>query len=152
MAETNLPFKIDNVSISAIADLIIKKTDNNYLLIDWKAGQSGTSNYSLQLLTYAMGILSRWNNVSIENLEAYEVNLLMNKVTNHQITPERISDIEDFILMSANQIEDLTEGKKYDISKLDDFNYANTERSCRTCKFRSLCMRLADGKTHNKLV
>ena len=152
LAETNLPFRIDNVSISAIADLIIKKKDDKLVLIDWKVGKSNTSNYSFQLLAYAKGILSRWNNVSMENLEAYEINLLMNRVKNHQITPEKISDIEDFILTSANQIEDLTEGKKYDISMLDDFNYANTERSCRICKFRSLCMRLANGKTHNQLI
>jgi len=152
LAETHLPFKIDNTSVSAIADLIIKKDGNKLTLIDWKIGESKTSNYSLQLLVYSLGLLYRWNNVSIENIEAYEINLLTNKVINHTITPQTVAEAEDLILLSANEIEALREGKKYDINNLDDFGYARTEKSCSICKFRSLCTRLANEKSCSQFV
>jgi hypothetical protein len=152
LAETNLPFSIDNTSIAAIADLIIKKPNNKLTLIDWKVGESETSNYSLQLLVYSLGLLYKWNNVAMDDIEAYEINLLKNKVTNHPITAGRISGAEDLILISANEMEALTEGKKYDFGKLKDFNYARTEKSCIGCKFRSLCTRLTNGKAFGKLI
>lgn len=147
MAETNIPFKIDNTSVSAIADLIIKTPDNKIILVDWKIAESLTSDYSLQLLVYSLGLLKKWNNVSINNIEAYEINLLKNKVTNHTITTDKMSEIEDFILLSASEIESLTEGEKYDLSMLKDFSYARTEKSCKMCKFRTLCTRLTNGKS-----
>ena len=142
--EPTLNFRVSGFLVAARLDLVMAYASGSRLLIvDWKIGDSQTSDYSRQLRLYALAALHRWPNYRVENLTLVEANLLRGKFTKHLINEAELLKMEDFIYRSCSDIGALLDGHGFELEDLENSGYANSPMSCEFCKFQRLCMRLA---------
>jgi hypothetical protein len=139
--ELPLTFQLDGTTVSYYVDLLYYRAPQRPVIVDWKVSLKSSADHERQLLVYALAFLRSPLNVGTpeEALELYEVNLLLDRVTRHVITAEKLARTEDFVLKSADALQTLTEGKAYLHLDLEDFEYARSEKSCQHCRFLSLC-------------
>jgi len=143
-SEIFLPFKIDSTTISAKLDLtFIDKTNLN--IIDWKIGASDTSDYSNQLLVYALAATQRMGRKP-DRIKLFEVNLLKKQIVEHAIDEEKLQKIEDFIYKSISDIKSVTQEQKYDNLNFDDFETAHNSTNCEFCNYRNMCVGMSNEK------
>lgn len=142
--EPTLNLRVAGFSVIARLDLVMGYASNSRLLIvDWKIGDSHTSDYSQQLRLYAMAALHRWSTYRVENVRLVEANILQDHFTRHAVNESELLKMEDFIYRSCSDIEALLAGNGYDPDDLEDYGYAHSPMSCEYCKYQRLCMRLA---------
>ena len=144
-AEPNLPFKFNQVTITAKLDLVMGYGDRKICVIDWKIGHSQTSDYSRQLYLYALAVIrnKRWSGYKLQDLLLIEANLLQNKFIKHAINISQELEIEDFLYRSISEIQAVTSDHKYNLDNLEDYEYANSPLSCEYCNFEQLCRSIA---------
>jgi hypothetical protein len=118
-------------------------SNSRLLIVDWKIGDSHTSDYSQQLRLYAMAALNRWSTYRVENVRLVEANILQDHFAQHAVNESELLKMEDFIYRSCSDIEALLAGHGYDPDDLEDYGYAQSPMSCEYCKYQRLCMRLA---------
>ena len=140
-AELSLTFRLEDATIAATPDLIFRSGPGKLAVVDWKIGRSETSDYTTQLLIYALAVIrsGRWLGLSADGLELYEVNLLQNYVRRHALDNERLEAAEDFIYRSLMELKRLGAGASYDEVNLSEFDVAGRPTTCRYCSFRELC-------------
>jgi hypothetical protein len=142
--EPTLNFRVAGFSVVARLDLVMGYASGSKLLIvDWKIGDSQTSDYSQQLRLYAMAALHRWPNYRVENLCLVEANLLQDKFQKHVVNEDELLKMEDFVYRSCSDIEALIAGNGYDPEDLENYGYAHSPMSCEFCKYQRLCVRLS---------
>ena len=137
--ELNLPFKIGEDSISAKLDVVFFTKDNKVKIIDWKIGNSATSDYSSQLMVYALAVASKWKK-NPDEIEVYEANLLKGQIVRYPVTDKKLQIMEDFIFKSLSEIKALTMDNGYAIQNFEEFDIARRSTTCAFCKFRKLCL------------
>ena len=143
-SEIILPFKVDSTTISGKLDLtFIDETNLN--IVDWKIGASDTSDYSMQLLIYALAATHRMGRRP-ERIRLYEVNLLKKRINEHAIDEERLQKAEDFIYRSISDIKSVTRELKYDDLKYDDFESTQNPTNCEFCNYQKFCTEISDEK------
>jgi hypothetical protein len=142
--EINLPFKMDTTTVFAKLDLtFIDK--NNLNIVDWKIGASDTSDYSTQLLVYALAATYKMGRKP-DRIKLFEVNLLKKQIVEHAIDDEKLHKTEDFIYKSISDIKSVTREQKFDNLSFDDFETAHNSTNCEFCNFRSLCTGMSNAK------
>ncbi len=135
--EINLPFKMDSTTVYAKLDLtFIDK--NNLNIVDWKIGASDTSDYSNQLLVYALAATHKMGRKP-DRIKLFEVNLLKKQIVEHGIDEEKLRKTEDFIYKSISDIKSVTREQKFDNLNFDDFETAHNSTNCEFCNYRILC-------------
>lgn len=139
-SEINVPFSLEGVTVAAILDLAFFTKDALHV-VDWKIGESASSDYAPQMLIYALATVNKWNR-SLETIKLWEVNLLKDCITEHTVTEDKLDSAEDFIYRSVSDILSLTEDRSYTELDFHDFDCANTSNTCAYCKFRSLCLKM----------
>ena len=141
IAECPLNFRLNGVTVAATPDLAFWRTDGQPTVVDWKVTDSEMSDYSRQVLIYALAVArcGRWPGVSAEAIELYEVNLLKGQVRQHPVTAERLEETEDFIYQSIVELGTLVGDGKFRDLDLDEFEVAEKPATCFYCHFRSLC-------------
>ncbi len=137
--ESFLRFYVKDITIWSKLDLVFYRTDGHLVIIDWKIGDDVASDYSHQIMVYALAAKHRWPRTPVENFEIKEVNLLKNTITVYPLTTEKLLETEDFIYRSSTDIRDLTGDQSWDAQCLEDFEPARSGRTCQYCKFRKLC-------------
>lgn len=143
-SEPTLTFRVNGFVVVARLDLVMAYASGSRLLIvDWKIGDSQTSDYSQQLRLYAMAALHRWSNYRVADLTLVEANLLQGKFTEHLVNEAELLKMEDFIYRSCSDIEALLDGHGYELEDIENYGYAHSTMSCEFCKFQRLCVRLA---------
>ncbi len=145
-SEPGLDFYLDGQKIIAKLDLVLSYRNSKLCIIDWKIGESQTSDYSRQLELYAMAALKKWPNFKVEDLLLVEANLLQGEIKKHSIDADGLLEIEDFIFRSLSDIKALTANRPYPEQELSDYDFANSPGSCHFCKFERLCVRLSNDK------
>jgi len=155
-SEPRLSFRLDGTTIVARPDLVFVRSDGAPVVIDWKIGASDTSDYSRQLLTYALAVArsGRWSGTAAKDVRLYEANLLKNEIREHPVTAERLDEAEEFIYRSVVDMRHLLGEGKFDDLDLSEFEVAGRPTTCAYCNFAELCVRrLADaGRTREVLV
>lgn len=143
LAELPLNFKLAGSAITATLDLVYQGTNGQLVVVDWKVAGSETSDYSWQLLVYALAVArcGRWPTIEAEAIELYEANLLRNQVRQHLVSAERLQEAEDFIYRSLVEREELVGKDRFDDLNLDEFEVAERPGTCYHCNFASLCLR-----------
>jgi hypothetical protein len=147
-SEPSLDFYLDEQRIIAKLDLVVRYRGSKLCIIDWKVGDSQTSDYSRQLQLYAMAALKKWPGFKVEDLLLVEANLLQQEIKKHPIDADGLLEIEDFIFRSLSDIKALTANRPYPEQDLSDYDFANSPGSCHFCKFERLCVRLSNDKAH----
>ena len=143
LAEQPLNFSLAGATITATPDLIYIGANGRLVVVDWKVAGSETSDYSWQLLVYALAVArcGRWPTVDAEAIELYEANLLRNQVRQHPVSAQRLQEAEDFIYRSLVEREALVGKDRFDDLDLDEFEVAERPGTCYHCNFGSLCLR-----------
>jgi hypothetical protein len=143
LAELPLNFTLAGATITATLDLVYQGANGQLVVVDWKVAGSETSDYSWQLLVYALAVArcDRWPSVDAEAIELYEANLLRNQVHRHPVSAQRLQDAEDFIYRSLVERETLIGKDRFDDLDLDEFEVAERPGTCYHCNFASLCLR-----------
>lgn len=141
VAEPRLNVRFDGSSLMAVPDLVFASNDGCLSVVDWKIGNSETSDYTYQLLVYALAVVlcGLWARVCEQGLNLYEVNLLRNYVRKHHIDQERLREAEDFIYRSLVDLEAIVSEITYANLNLDDFEVAQRPTTCQYCNFNRLC-------------
>jgi hypothetical protein len=146
--EPMLIFHVDGVPVVARLDLVVGYGNSKLCIIDWKIGESLTSDYSIQLRLYAYAALQKWPRYRAEDITLVEVNLLQGKIIKHKFDKDEVLKVEDFIYRSISEIKALTNGRSYEDQNLEDYGYARSPLSCQFCKFERLCVRLHYDKPY----
>ena len=135
----NIPFKGGNVA--AMPDLVYVGSDGRVVVVDWKIAESETSDYSWQLLVYALAVIQcgRWPKAHAETIDLYEANLLKNQIRSHPVSVQRLRDAEDFIYRSIVEQEALVGHRGLDDLDANEFEVAERPNTCSYCNFSSLC-------------
>jgi PD-(D/E)XK nuclease superfamily len=143
VAEQPLTFRLNGATVAATPDLIFLRPSGQPTVVDWKVVESETSDYSRQVLIYALAVArsGQWPGVSAEAIQLYEVNLLKNQVRQHPVTAERLEETEDFIYRSTVELETLIGNGRFGDLDLDEFEVAEKPATCSYCNFRLLCIR-----------
>lgn len=143
VAEQPLTFRLNGATVAATPDLVFLRPEGQPTVVDWKVAESETSDYSRQVLIYALAVArsGHWPGVSAEAIELYEVNLLKNRIYQHPVTAERLEETEDFIYRSLVELDTLVGHGRFGDVDLDEFEVAEKPGTCSHCHFRSLCIR-----------
>lgn len=151
-AEIPLSFSLNGITIAATLDLAFSRRGGRPTVVDWKVAESETSDYSRQLLVYALVVArcGRWGGVAAEDIELYEVNLLKNHVQRHAMSTERLDEALDFTYRSAVELEALVGDETQHTLDLNDFDVAEQPMTCLHCSFRPLCSAQLEAAGHAK--
>lgn len=143
VAEPRLTFPFNGTSLMAVPDIVFTGPDGRLSVVDWKVGNSETSDYTNQLLVYALAVVlsGRWSGVTERGLDLYEVNLLKNHIRQHHIDQERLQEAEDFVYRSLVDLEALVRDISYRDLDLNEFQAAERLTTCRYCNFGRMCVR-----------
>jgi PD-(D/E)XK nuclease superfamily len=143
LAELPLSFTLAGATITATLDLVYQGANGQLVVVDWKVAGSETSDYSWQLLVYALAVArcGRWPTVEADAIELYEANLLRNQVHQHPVSSQRLQEAEDFIYRSLVEREALVGRDRFDDLDLEEFEVAERPGTCYHCNFASLCLR-----------
>ena len=148
VAQRNLVFSIFQTKAKAVPDLIAFFRGEPPLIVDWKVHTFGTTDYRLQLATYAVALvrcaphqdfpadLSSYSPTDVRLLEAQ---LLTNVLREYALIERDIDDIESHIADTAMQMA-LAAGDGSS-NQLNAFDFPATEypENCEKCPFRALC-------------
>lgn len=143
-----ISFSHGGVTVRVVPDLILFQPPAPPIILDWKVNARAMRDYWLQLVTGAVGV-SRctphkgWpphpTPIDPAQVSLFEVQLLTGDFRRHAITEKDIFDAEDFISISASDIELACGTKKRADLLADDFAVATDPRTCQYCSFRNLC-------------
>lgn len=149
-SEPLLHFYVDGALAVARLDLVLGYGANKLCIIDWKIGESLTSDYSVQLRLYAYAALQKWPRYKAEDVLLVEANLLQGKLIKHKVDEDELLRTEDFVYRSLSDIKALDNGGGYKAQNLEDYGYAKSPLSCQFCNFERLCVRLHYDKPHHE--
>ncbi len=149
-SEPLLNFSVDGTLAVARLDLVMGYGEGKLCIIDWKIGESLTSDYSIQLRLYAYAALKKWPRYRVENILLVEANLLQGKLLKHTIDHDGLLQTEDLIYRSLSDIKALGNGNGYQDQHLEDYGYARSPMSCEYCNFERLCVRLHYDKPYSE--
>jgi hypothetical protein len=152
-SEIPLSFELDGVRVVAKLDLVCQDQAGKLTVVDWKVSESETSDYSKQLLVYALAIdrSQRWRSVS--GIDLIEANLLRGEVRYHNLAVDHLHQAEDFVYRSTSQLKNLLAGGDYESLDLADLDVARSPNTCRYCNYAALCVKslLSAGKAPEAL-
>jgi hypothetical protein len=148
VAQRGLQFELmDGVTVLAYPDVIAFLSEGPPLIIDWKVHAFGQDDARLQLAIYAIALSRAKRHVDFPDqligdptaIALIEAQLLTQSVREHQISEDEIIDAEEYMISSAYEIANLTEGKNFKDLSAKDFQTAQFAESCQRCAFRTIC-------------
>lgn len=149
-SEQHLHFEVAGATVAAMPDLVFTQPGGKLVIVDWKTGASDTSDYTRQLLIYALAVTrgGRWAGVPPENISLYEVNLTKGQIHQHPVDEQRLLDTDDFIYRSLFEREALVGDGHFADLDFTVLDVADEPATCAHCNFRPLCIgRLVSNPT-----
>jgi hypothetical protein len=138
-AQRTLWVTFERARVKAIPDLLCWRGPQ-CTLVDWKATESETSDHTWQMLVYALAVQRNWPQTRPDDILVYEVRLLEGVIIPHTITEARLLAAEDYLYQSVLEIEALTGGKSLAEQDREDYEPAQTFRTCATCNYMRICL------------
>jgi hypothetical protein len=135
----------DIARIEVRLDLLFFRGFGRPTIVDWKVSESmGGSDADLQTALYAWAMCQhpKWRVERPEDCELVEVQLLNQEVIRHRATKEIFDCLENRIYRSVNIIRSLRLGQTYELSDIDDYDFAGNPNNCSYCPQRKLCQEL----------
>ena len=138
-------FRVAGTRVVVQLDLLCFQGGQMPVIIDWKVAGSESSDYSHQLMTYALSLLCSpmCPNVQAEGISVYEVNLLKNQIKPHIVTEDKIIETENFVFQSIEEIKGAGGDRTFESQHIEDYELARSWMTCMYCNFRKLCTRLS---------
>lgn len=146
--QRSLCFHIAGASVQAIPDLIVFYTDRPPLILDWKVHAFGVFDAYQQLVLYATALTrckphkdfpASLTDVSPEDIELLEIQLLNRTVRRHHIGEGDIAGLEDEIASSIYTMRRLIDGRKPVDIDVHELEGAHGPEACARCQYQTLC-------------
>lgn len=140
-AEQHLNIEISGVTVAVTPDLIITR-GGKPMIVDWKTGNSDTSDYRRQMLIYALAVARdrRWPVVAADEIVLYEANLSKGAIRQHPVDDVLLAQTEDFIYQSVLEQQALVGSGRYADLDLESLDVADQPTTCSHCNFRPVCL------------
>ncbi|MFO1432075.1 MAG: PD-(D/E)XK nuclease family protein [Candidatus Competibacteraceae bacterium] len=135
LIEKRFSLKGEHFRFTGQIDLAYRE-DSCIKVVDWKIGESGGSDDSLQLLFYALVILDEFKCTS-DSVELFKVCLEDGEVLNYMVTDEETRRARMRIIQDGIRMRSLDHYGREGI--VDAFTPCQQSRICRLCPFQSLC-------------
>lgn len=147
-SELALTFPFAGGTVKATVDLLVEFAGPRVAVVDWKIGSSVTSDYSKQLLLYALAVerCGRWPGVRALDVELWEANLLQGDIRRRAIDQTAVSEVEDYAYRGMRELEALVGGVGADVD-VTEFDVAARPVVCSFCNFASVCLDAAVAVT-----
>jgi hypothetical protein len=139
-SELTLTFHLDGATVAATFDLAFRSAAGRLTIVDWKIAASESSDYSRQLLVYALVAIrsGHWPAVRADEIDLYEVNLMRGEVRTVSATEATLAEAEDLAYRGVVEMQALVESASdEDLSGLD---LAGSPRTCVYCNFGPMCI------------
>ncbi len=147
-----LSFKHGVASVRVVPDLITFQNGQAPAVLDWKVNTYPMRDYWLQLVTGAIAVTrcnphrdwpSGATQYNTNEVTLLEVQLLSGDVRIHTASEYDIHEAEDFISISATEMELAGDGKDSKNLHPKDYPVTSEPRTCQMCQFRKLCWEVA---------
>jgi len=148
MTQRALQFKHGDVTVKAVPDLVAFYRSRPPLIVDWKVHFFGARDYWLQLATYTLALARcsphkdfprSFRAGEATAVRLLEVQLLTNRLREHELDDNEIARVEDHIAASASRMTLAVDGKKCNDLSASDFPVTSYPDSCQGCPFRKPC-------------
>jgi len=146
-AQRPLSFKVSDVTVRSVPDLIVFRSTAPPIILDWKVNARPLRDYWLQLVTGAVALTRctphrDWPVKAVqhvpEEMQLLEVQLLAGDVRAHSLAATDVEDLEDLISISAMEMQ-LASVNGAAQRRSEDYTVAHDPRTCRMCSFAKLC-------------
>ncbi|SPP92797.1 PD-(D/E)XK nuclease family protein [Bradyrhizobium vignae] len=147
-AQRPLQYQAYGVTVVGVPDLIAFYENEAPAIIDWKAHAVGSSDAWLQLAIYAGALVKCTphkdfpENPSLResaDIRLLEVQLLIDRIRNHELDDEDRAAAEDYIADSASTMLTAIDGRKLADMSPDDFSSSPFDGVCADCSFKRIC-------------
>lgn len=137
-------YDIDGVKVYVKLDFARKK-DGQIEIFDWKTGKAETGAATVQMGTYAMYAMGKWQ-VPLESLRAYLMFVAQSPcyATEAPLGQGTIDETKTVIAQSVRLMRELMADPKKNIPRPeDDFAYTDNAKLCDFCNFRKICKKFS---------
>jgi len=132
-------FELDGMKVHVVLDFSCREGESVEIW-DWKTGRAGGARNDRQLACYGLYAVERWG-VAPERVRAAELNLASGKVRERRFGDADLDSVRDHIRASACQMRSLLDDPEPNSTREERFPFAESDRACRYCNFRSACPR-----------
>ena len=133
--EKNISIKNSRFAMRGKLDLAYPD-DDRIAVIDWKIGEAGGNDDSLQLLSYALGAIAEYN-CQPDSIDLYCVHLSDSSIESFKVSESEVCRAEGRILQDLERLEMMHEYGKQAIA--DAFTPCAQPLICAQCVFQSIC-------------
>jgi hypothetical protein len=128
----------ENERMYVIPDLLYKRGDGSYVIVDWKTGKEYEQNED-QTLLYAMYAIEHYN-VPIEKVEIRLEYLLSGTHKNIVPNPSKMEQTRQWVRDSIESMKSLLENEQQNKPLDEAFFVTTPDRfKCKGCNFREIC-------------
>ncbi|MBL7840567.1 MAG: PD-(D/E)XK nuclease family protein [Cyclobacteriaceae bacterium] len=146
-------YEFEGITLNPQIDLV-RRNGKSIHVIDWKVSDSTTSDYSKQL--YLAGIVAFHNikksnrekgfpDPKLEEISLFEINLMNGNRKQHELTRESSAGALDYVYQFRDEQEQLSQNKKWDELRIEDYQTTDKKETCMFCKFKPLCIHLINN-------
>jgi CRISPR/Cas system-associated exonuclease Cas4 (RecB family) len=135
LIEKRVSLKEEHFHLTGQIDLVYPE-NGRVKVVDWKSGESGGSDDSLQLLSYALVTLKAFE-CSADSIDLFKVHLQDGTVSAYRVSEEDLRRARMRIIQDTDRMQSLDHyGREAVVSA---FTPCQQPRICRLCPFQSLC-------------
>ncbi len=135
LIEKNFSIKTKHFTMRGKLDLAYP-TGDRIAVVDWKIGEAGGNDDSLQLLSYALGAIKEFN-CQPDGIDLYCIYLSDNTVESSKVSDSEVSRTQGRIIQDLERMEMMHEYGKQAIA--DAFTPCAQPLICAQCSFQSIC-------------
>ena len=150
IAQRPLQYNNGEILIKCKPDAIVLYNDRNAVIVDWKVKAFSHLDHKKQLAIYAY-VISKVNphndlkdvwNIYFSDptkIDLLEFQLLHGRERFYNFSQSDITEIEDFIYLSSNDMIQLTSGKRYPNILPSQIPTTEQPGNCQRCQFKRIC-------------
>ena len=135
LIEKFISVKNSSFSMRGKLDLVYPD-DDRIAIVDWKLGKAGDNDDSLQLLSYALGVVQEFN-CEPDNIDIYCIHLSDSSIALSNVSEKEISRAKGRIIQDLERMEMMDEYGKQ--AAAEAFTPCAQPRICAQCVFESIC-------------
>jgi hypothetical protein len=135
VVESPIVLKHEYFSMRGKIDLAFP-IDHRFVVVDWKIGDSGNGEESLQLMSYAMAAINRFQ-CAPDDIDLYRIQLRSGIVSHFEIGGKQILRAKMRIIQDVERMKALDDYGRNAVAEV--FTPCGQSRVCAMCPFQVLC-------------
>ena len=132
-------FYLDDFKIYAAIDFAFRR-DDEIIIYDWKTGREDPEKDKFQLACYGLFAIDRWN-IKADKVKLVDFYLSSGNQNEFSLEDLEIDEIQDQIMNSISEMNELLDDPKKNIATEDCFPFADIDQVCFYCNYNKICPR-----------